>query len=277
VTDAIPDEIAAWPNRPLETVYPRVFFDALRVKVRDDGTVRNKAVDLAPGVRADGRQASLGLWVEPTERAKCWRRVMTELKNRGVEDILLAVVDGRKGCPAAITAVFPPTQVQTCIVHPIRNALAFVSSKERKAVAAAWRGIYQAKDAAAGAAALDAFDAGEWGLTDPAIAPSWRRHGPAVIPFFAFPVDVRRIVSTTNAIAALNAKLRRAVRTRGHVPSDDSACKLLFLVLNPAERGWRMPPRECGLVRAQRAILFDNRCQIASASNVQPMAHTRNS
>jgi putative transposase len=263
VTDAILDEIAEWQNRPLEAVYPLVFFDALRVKVRDEGTVRNKAVYIALGVRADGRKEILGLWIEQTEGAKFWLRVMTELKNRGVEDILIAVVDGLKGFPDAITAVFPQAQVQTCIVHLIRNSLDFVSYKDRRAVAAALKEVYKAKDADAGAAALDAFATGEWGLRYPAIAMSWRRHWPAVIPFFAFPLDVRRIIYTTNAIEALNAKLRRAVRTRGHFPSDDAALKLLFLVLNLAEREWRMPPREWAMARAQFAILFEDRFQIS--------------
>jgi len=263
VTDAVLDEIAEWQNRPLEALYPLVFFDALRVKIRDEGTVRNKAVYVALGVRVDGRKEILGLWIEQTEGAKFWLRVMTELKNRGVEDILIAVVDGLKGFPDAITAVFPQAQVQTCIVHLIRTSLDFVSYKDRKAVAAALREIYRAKDADAGAAALDAFAAGSWGLKYPAIALPWRRHWPAVVPFFAFPADVRRIIYTTNAIEALNAKLRRAVRTRGHFPTDDSALKLLFLVLNLAEKEWRMPPREWAMAKAQFAILFDERFQAA--------------
>ena len=263
VTDAVLDEIAEWQNRPLEALYPLVFFDALRVKIRDEGTVRNKAVYVALGVRPDGRKEILGLWIEQTEGAKFWLRVMTELKNRGVEDILLAVVDGLKGFPDAITAVFPRAQVQTCIVHLIRRSLDCVSYKDRRAVAAALKEIYRAKDADAGAAALDVFAEGSWGLKYPAIAMSWRRHWPAVIPFFAFPADVRRIIYTTNAIEALNAKLRRAVRTRGHFPSDDSALKLLFLVLNLAEREWRMPPREWVLAKAQFAILFEERFQAA--------------
>jgi len=263
VTDAILDEIAEWQSRPLEALYPLVFFDALRVKIRDEGTVRNKAVYIALGVRADGRKEVLGLWIEQTEGAKFWLRVMAELKHRGVEDILLAVVDGLKGFPDAIIAVFPQAQVQTCIVHLIRNSLDFVSYKDRRAVAAALREIYKAKDAEAGAQALDGFAAGDGGRKYQAIVLSWRRHWPAVIPFFAFPVDVRRIIYTTNAIEALNAKLRRAVRTRGHFPSDEATLKLLFLVLNLAEREWRMPPREWGMARAQLAILFEDRFQIA--------------
>src|SRR5215208_4261053 len=263
VTDAVLDEIAAWQARPLEPVYPLIFFDALRVKIRDEALVRNKAVHVALGVRADGTKEILGLRIEQTEGAKFWLRVMTELKNRGVEDVLIAVVDGLKGFPDAITAVFPRAQVQTCIVHLIRNSLDFVSYKDRKAVAAALKEIYRGKDADAGAAALEAFATGEWGLKYPAITMSWRRHWPAVVPFFAFPGDVRRIIYTTNAIEALNAKLRRAVRTRGHFPNDDSALKLLFLVLNLAEKEWRMPPREWAMAKAQLAILFEERFQTA--------------
>lgn len=231
VTDAVLEEIAEWQNRPLEALYALVFFDAIRVKGRDEGTVRNKAVYLALGVRPDGAKELLGLWIEQSEGAKFWLRVMNELKTRGVEDVLIAVVDGLKGFPEAITAVFPDTQVQTCLVHLIRSSLAFVSYKDRKAVAAALKDIYRAKDAEAGQAALEAFAASIWGRKYEAIAASWRRNWAAVIPFFAFPEAVRRIIYTTNAIEALNAKLRRAVRVRGHFPTDESAFKLLFLVL----------------------------------------------
>src|SRR3954468_22830761 len=263
VTEAILDEIAEWQNRPLEPVYPLVFFDALRVKVRDEGTVRNKAVYLALGVRGDGRKEILGLWIEQTEGAKFWLRVMTELKNRGVEDVLIAVVDGLKGFPEAITAVFPEATVQTCIVHLLRHSLAFVAYKDRKAVAAALKAVYRAADAEAGRAALDAFADGPWGARYPAIAQSWRRNWAAVIPFFAFPEDVRRIIYTTNAIESLNAKLRRAVRTRGHFPTDESVLKLLYLVLNLAAKDWKMPPREWGMAKAQFAILFEDRFILA--------------
>jgi len=263
VTDAVLDEVAEWQERPLEPLYPLVFFDALRVKVRDEGTVRNKAVHVALGVRPDGTKEILGLWIEQTEGAKFWLRVMTELKNRGVEDVLIAIVDGLKGFPEAITAVFPQAQVQTCIVHLIRGSLEFVSWKERKAVAAALKAIYRATDADAGARALEAFAASPWGTKYPAIAMAWRRNWAAVIPFFAFPDDVRRIVYTTNAIESLNAKLRRAVRTRGHFPTDESAMKLLYLVLNQASKDWKMPPREWGMARAQLAILFEDRFTLA--------------
>ncbi|HEY8502079.1 MAG TPA: IS256 family transposase [Solirubrobacterales bacterium] len=259
VTDAVLEEVAAWQARPLEPVYPLVFFDALRIKVRDEGLVRNKAVHIALGVRADGTKEILGLWLEQNEGAKFWLRVMTELKNRGVEDVLIAVVDGLKGFPDAITAVFPDATVQTCIVHLLRQSLAFVAYKDRKAVAAALKEVYRALDATAGEAALAAFEAGPGGRKYPAIGPSWRRAWGEVVPFYAFPAEVRRLLYTTNAIEALNAKLRRAVRARGHFPTDEAAMKLLFLVLNRTEREWRMPPREWAMAKAQFAVLFGER------------------
>jgi len=259
VTDAVLEEIAAWQVRPLEPVYPLVFFDALRVKIRDEGLVRNKAVHVALGVRADGGKEILGLWLEQNEGAKFWLRVMTELKNRGVEDVLIAVVDGLKGFPDAILAVFPGATVQTCIVHLLRHSLAFVSYKDRKAVAAALKGVYRAVDATAGEAALTAFDEGPWGRRYPAIGQSWRRAWGEVVPFYAFPADVRRILYTTNAIEALNAKLRRAVRARGHFPTDEAAMKLLFLVLNRSEKEWIMPAREWCMAKAQFAVIFGER------------------
>ena len=265
VTDAVLEEVAAWQARPLEATYPLVFFDALRVKIRDEGLVRNKAVHIALGVRADGTKEILGLWLEQNEGAKFWLRVMNELKNRGVEDVLIAVVDGLKGFPEAITAVFPQATVQTCIVHLLRHSLDFVSWKDRKPVAAALKDIYRAVDAAAGEAALAAFQDGLWGKKYPAIGQSWRRAWGEVIPFYAFPGDVRRILYTTNAIEALNSKLRRAVRARGHFPSDEAATKLLFLVLNRSEKEWIMPPREWCMAKAQFAVLFGERFTRAMA------------
>jgi putative transposase len=259
VTDAVLDEVAEWQNRPLEALYPLVFLDAIRVKVRDEGTVRNKAVYVALGVRPDGTKEVLGLWIEQTEGAKFWLRVMNELKDRGIEDILIAVVDGLKGFPEAIGAVFPKTQVQACVVHLIRTSLDYVSYKDRREVAAALKGIYRARNAEAGRAALEAFDEGPWGRKYPVIAQTWRRHWTEVIPFYAFPAEVRRIVYTTNSIEALNAKLRRAVRARGHFPTDEAALKLLFLVLNRTMKEWKMPAREWTAAKAQFAILFEDR------------------
>jgi len=259
VTDAVLDEVAEWQNRPLDASYPLVFFDALRVKIRDEGFVRNKAIYIALGVMPDGTKDILGLWIEQTEGAKFWLRVMNELKGRGISDILIAVVDGLKGFPEAINAVFPQTVVQTCIVHLIRHSLDFASWKDRKIVAQALKTVYRATDANAGQAAMDAFADGPWGAKYPAIAQSWRRNWNLVIPFFAFPEAVRRIIYTTNAIEALNSKLRRAVRTRGHFPTDDAATKLLYLCLNRAAAEWKRPPREWSEAKTQFAIMFNER------------------
>lgn len=259
VTDAVAAEVTEWQSRPLDPLYPLVFFDALRVKVRDEGTVRNKAVYLALGVGVDGRKSVLGLWVEQTEGAKFWLRIVNELRNRGVADILVAVVDGLKGFPAAINAAFPQTQVQTCIVHLLRTSLAFVAWQDRRDVVAALRPIYQAATAEAALLALDAFETGPWGRKYPAITPAWRRQWEQVIPFFAFPPEVRRIIYTTNAIESLNSKLRSSVRSRGHFPSDEAALKLLYLVLRQVSRNWKMPQREWTAARTQFAILFGDR------------------
>lgn len=259
VTDAVLEEVTAWQQRPLDPAYPLVFFDAIRVKIRDEGMVRSKAIHIALGVRADGRKEVLGLWIEQNEGAKFWLRVMNELKNRGTEDIMLAVVDGLKGFPDAITAVFPEAVVQTCIVHLLRNSMDFVSWKDRKPLATALKAIYRAVDAKAAEDALIAFEASEWGLRYVAIAQSWRRSWNEVIPFFAFPEAVRKIIYTTNAIEALNSKLRRAIRARGHFPNDEAATKLLYLVLNRSEKEWKMPPREWTMAKAQFAVIFGER------------------
>jgi putative transposase len=275
------EEVAAWQARPLDQAYPLVFFDAIRVKIRDEGMVRNRAIHIALGVMADGTKVVLGLWIEQNEGAHAtiavrslnadhathvWLRVMNELKNRGVEDIMLAVVDGLKGFPDAITAVFPEAIVQTCIVHLLRNSMDFVSWKHRKPLASALKGIYRAVDAQAAEEALTAFEASDWGQRYPAIGQSWRRAWSEVIPFFAFPEDVRRIVYATNAIEALNAQLRRAVRARGHFPSDEAATKLLYLILNRSEKEWRMPPREWSMAKGQFAVLFGERFTKAMAA-----------
>ncbi len=259
ITDAVLETVTEWQGRPLDICYPLVFFDAIRVKIRDEGFVRNKAVYIALGILPDGTKEILGIWIEQTEGAKFWLRVMNELKNRGVADILIAVVDGLKGFPEAINAVFPETVVQTCVVHLIRNSMSFASWKDRKAIASALRSVYRAENADAGRAALDAFEEGHWGRKYPAIAQSWRRHWEQVIPFFAFSEPIRRIIYTTNAIEALNSKLRRAVRTRGHFPGDEAAMKLLYLVLNHAADQWKRAPREWFEARTQFAVIFGER------------------
>jgi putative transposase len=259
VTDAVLETVTEWQNRPLERCYPLIFFDAMRVKIRDEGLVRNKAVYLALAIQADGTKDILGIWIETSEGAKFWLRVMNELKSRGVEDVLIAVVDGLKGFPEAINAAFPQTIVQTCVVHLIRHSLDFVSWKDRKPVVPALREIYRATNAEAGLKALEAFETGVWGQKYPAISQSWRRNWDKVIPFFAFSEAVRRIIYTTNSIEALNAKLRRAVKIRGHFPNDDAALKLIFLVLRDVTAEWKMAPREWTEAKTQFAIQFQER------------------
>ena len=259
VTDSVIDEVTAWQARPLEPTYAVVFFDALRVKIRDEGLVRNKAVYLAIGLRPSGHKEVLGLWIEQTEGAKFWLRVMNEIKARGTNDILIAVVDGLKGFPEAITAVFPDAVVQTCIVHLIRYSMQFASWKERKAIAAELKPIYRAIDAQAGSEALEAFERGPWGIKYPTIAQSWRRNWEAVTPFFAFPAEVRKIIYTTNAIESLNASVRKAIRNKGHFPSDQAATKLIWLALRHITENWKNPPITWHSARAQLAIQFGER------------------
>jgi putative transposase len=262
VTDAVLEEVGRWQSRPLDPLYALVFFDALRVKMRDEGTVRNKAVYLAIGVTPDGRKDVLGIWIEQTEGAKFWLRVMTEIKNRGVNDILIAIVDGLKGFPEAINAVFPETQIQTCIVHLIRNSLDFCSWKDRKPVAKELKTIYRAEDAEAAAAALKDFEEGPFGKRFAAITAMWRRNWAYVIPFFAYPQEVRKMIYTTNAIESLNAKLRRSVRIRGHFPNDEAAMKLIWLQLREITKNWKMPPREWSAAKAQFAVVFGDRFEV---------------
>jgi putative transposase len=231
VTDAVLEEVGRWQARPLDALYAIVFFDALRVKMRDEGAVRNKAVYLAIGVTPDGRKDVLGIWIEQTEGAKFWMRVMSELRNRGVNDLLIAVVDGLKGFPDAISAVFPDTQIQTCIVHLLRNSMDYAGWKDRTPIALALKAVYRAVDAEAAAVALSEFEDGPWGRKYPAITAAWRRHWAEVIPFFAYPPEVRRMIYTTNAIESLNSTIRRSVRARGHFPSDEAALKLIWLQL----------------------------------------------
>ncbi len=259
VTEAVHDEVGAWQSRPLESTYAIVFFDALRVKIRDEGTVRNKAVYLAIGIRCSGHKEILGLWIEQTEGAKFWLRVMSELKARGTQDILIAVVDGLKGFPEAIESVFPDAEVQTCIVHLIRYSMQFASWKERKHVAQALKPIYQADNAEQAAQRLEEFDAGEWGQKYPAIAAAWRRKWEQVIPFFAFSAEVRRIIYTTNAIESLHSQVRKAVHKRGHFPSDKAATKLIYLALRNVEAKWKNPPIYWHQAKPQFAIHFEDR------------------
>jgi len=259
VTDAVMSEVTAWQARPLEPMYPVVFFDALRVKIREDAVVRNKAIYLALGVLPDGTRDILGLWIENTEGAKFWMKVFNDLKTRGVADILIAVTDGLKGMPEALGTVFPQTTLQTCIVHLIRNSLDFASWKDRKALAAAIKPIYTAPSAEAAQAELAAFEQGDWGQKFPTVVAAWRRAWDRVIPFFAFPPAVRRVIYTTNAIESVNARLRKIIKTRGHFPSDDAANKLIWLALRNITADWSRASRDWKDAMNQFAILYAER------------------
>jgi transposase-like protein len=259
VTDAVTAEIAAWQARPLERVYPVIFFDALRVKIRDEGTVRNKAVYLALGVLRDGTREILGLWIEQTEGAKFWMKVFSDLKSRGCQDILIAVTDGLKGMSEALAAVYPATTLQTCIVHLLRNSLEFANWKQRKPLAMALREIYTAPSADAALTALDEFERGPWGTRFPTIVAAWRRGWAHIIPFFAFPPEIRRVIYTTNALESLNARVRKIIKTRGHFPNDDAATKLIWLALRNISAAWSRSSPAWRPAMNQFAILYADR------------------
>lgn len=258
VTDEVLAEVTAWQQRPLDACYPVVIFDALRVKIRDEGTVRNKAVYLALGITRTGHKDVLGLWVEQTEGAKFWHRVMTELKARGVEDILIALIDGLTGFPQAVELVFPQTQIHTCLVHLVRNSLAFVSYKDRKHVAAMLREIYRAETVAGAEEALRAFAASPEGQRYPTIAPLWQRQWAYVTPAFSYPPEIRRILTTTNAIESLHSQLRKIIKSRSHFPSDEAAVKLLYLALRNIKKRWHPAPQWAAAL-THFAILFPDR------------------
>ena len=262
VTDAVMAEVSAWQGRALEPLYPVVFFDALRVKIREDAVVRNKAVYLALGVLSDGTRDILGLWIENTEGAKFWMKVFNDLKTRGVADILIAVTDGLKGMAEALGAVYPATTLQTCIVHLIRNSLDYASWKDRRALAAALKPIYTAPNMEAAQEALDAFEQGPWGQKFPTVAASWRRAWTHVIPFFAFPPQIRRVIYTTNAIESVHARLRKIIKTRSHFPSDEAATKLIFLALRNITADWGRAAPDWKQAMNQFAILYEDRFRL---------------
>jgi len=259
VTDAVLAEVTAWQSRPLEPMYPVVFFDALRVKIRDEAVVRSKAIYLALAVLPDGSRDILGIWIEQTEGAKFWMKVFSDLRTRGCQDILIAVTDGLKGMPEALAAVFPQTTLQTCIVHLIRHSLDFANWKERKPMAAALRVIYAAPSAEAAREALDAFERGPWGTKFPTVVASWRRAWTHVIPFFAFPPEVRRVIYTTNALESVHSQLRKIIKTRGHFPSDEAATKLIWLALRNITKKWERGAPTWRQAMNQFAILYEGR------------------
>jgi putative transposase len=262
VTDAVLEEVREWQNRPLDPVYPVVFFDALRVKIRDEGLVKNKAVYVALALDAEGHKHVLGLWIEQSEGAKFWLKVMNDLRTRGVQDILIAVVDGLKGFPEAIGAAFPETIVQTCIVHLIRSSLAFVSWKDRKVIMPDLKAIYRAETAEAALDRLGSFE-GKWGGRYPAIGQAWRRAWEHVIPLFAFPPAIRKMIYTTNAVESLHRSLRKIIKTRGSFPTDEAATKLLYLAIQNAGVHWRRPV-EWTSAMSQFAILFGDRFAVSA-------------
>jgi putative transposase len=259
VTDAVLADVTHWQSRPLEPMYPVVFFDALRVKIREDNVVRSKAVYLALGVLPDGSKDILGIWIENTEGAKFWMKIFNDLKTRGCNDILIAVTDGLKGLPEALGAVYPATTPQTCIVHLMRNSLDYASWKDRKALAAAIKPIYTAASAEAAMTELDGFEQGPWGVKFPTVVAAWRRAWDRVIPFFAFPPEVRRVIYTTNAIESVNSQLRKIIKNRGHFPSDDAAAKLIWLALRNIMKDWGRAANNWKTAMNQFAILYGER------------------
>jgi putative transposase len=258
VTDAVLDEVKTWQSRPLDALYPIVYLDCIHVKVRDSGAVRVKAVYLALGINLSGEKELLGLWIAQTEGAKFWLQVVTELKNRGVADIFIACVDGLKGFPEAIEAVFPKTAVQLCIVHLVRYSLNYVSWKLRKDVAADLRAIYTAATVEEAERQLDAFE-DKWGEAFPSIGQSWRRNWPRVIPFFDYPPEIRKVIYTTNAIESVNMGLRKVTKNRGSFPSDDALLKLFYLALKNISAKWTMPIRDWKAALNRFTIQFEDR------------------
>ncbi len=260
-TDAIHEEIQAWRSRPLDTLYPIVILDAIVLKIRDKGAVRNKAAYLALGINLEGQKDVLGIWIDDSEGAKLWLSILTELKNRGVEDILIACCDGLKGFPDAIEAAFPRTTVQTCIVHMIRNSLRFVSWKDRKKIARELRPIYSAENREAAETALSRFDA-DWGSQYPQIVRSWRTNWERVVPFLDFPGAIRRVIYTTNAIESLNATLRKSLNPHGHFPNDEAAMKVLYLSMQSRVRKWTRSPQGWTEAIQHFTIYFEDRIPV---------------
>jgi putative transposase len=258
VTDAIVEEVRLWQSRPLEAVYPILYLDALHVKMRDAGHVQNRAIYVAVGVKLDGDKEVLGLWAGQAEGAKFWLQVVTELKNRGVQDIFIACVDGLKGLPQAIEAVFPKAQVQLCIVHLVRNCLNYVSWKERKTVAADLKPIYRAATSEDAWLQLEVF-AEKWDARYPSISQIWRRNWDQVTPFFAYPAEIRKVIYTTNAVESLNMSLRKVIKTRGSFPNEEAATKLLYLALQRVAKKWTRPVQDWKAALNRFAILYEDR------------------
>ena len=261
VTDGILSEVKEWQNRPLDEIYPIVFFDAIRMKIRDEGRVINKAAYLAIGVGMDGIKGVLGIWIEKNEGAKFWLSVFTELKNRGLHDVLIACVDGLKGLPEAIESVFPEAEVQLCIVHMVRNSLKYVSYKERKKIAADLKNVYRAATVEQAEEALKDFEE-IWDGRYPMISKSWRSNWSRITPFFAYSAEIRKAIYTTNAIESLNNSLRKVTKTRNSFPNDEAAIKLLYMGLKNIMKKWTMPIRNWNLAIHQFSIRFEGRLSL---------------
>ena len=261
VTAAVMDEVYAWQSRPLAAVYPILYFDAIFVKSRQEGPVKNKAVYLALGINIDGEKELLGLWIADTEGSRFWLTVFNELKNRGLQDCFIACVDGLKGLPEAIESVFPQTQVQLCIVHKLRNSFKYVPWKERKAVATDLRAIYAAATLKEAEQALERFSE-RWDAKYPAISPSWRKDWERLTVFFDYSPEIRKVIYTTNAIESLNYSLRRMLKSRGAFPNDDAIFKVLYLAINRVAKKWTMPIRDWKAALNQFVILFGERVAI---------------
>lgn len=261
VTSEVIKEVHAWQSRTLDPMYPIVYLDALRFKIRDNGTVLNKAVYLAIGVNMQGLKEVLGMWISENEGSKFWLKVMTELKNRGVNDILVACVDGLKGFPEAIEDIFPRTTVQLCIVHMVRNSLKYVSYKERKEIALDLKNIYKATTVEMAKQSLEEFSE-KWDKKYPSISHSWRSNWERLVPFLDYPSDIRRVLYTTNAIESLNMTLRKTIKNRASFPNDDAALKLLYLSLQRIQEKWTMPIKEWGAAINQFAIQFEGRVEL---------------
>ncbi|MDR5170391.1 IS256 family transposase [Methylobacillus flagellatus] len=258
VTDAVNDEVKTWQVRPLDPIYPIVYMDCIHVKIRDSGTVRAKAVYLAIGINMEGEKEVLGLWIAQTEGAKFWLQVVTELKNRGVQDIFIACVDGLKGFPEAIEAVFPKTTVQLCIVHLVRYSMNYVSWKLRDQVATDLKRIYQSVTAEDAELRLAEFE-DKWDKTHPPISQIWRRNWYRIIPFFEYPPEIRRVIYTTNAIESVNMSLRRITKNRGSFPTDESLLKLFYLALRNISQRWTLPIRDWKAALNRFTIQFEDR------------------
>ena len=261
VTNGVMEDVRAWQSRPLSAVYPILYFDALFVKSRQEGPVKNKAVYLALGINLEGEKELLGLWIAETEGSKFWLSVFNELKSRGVQDCFIACVDGLKGLPEAIETVFPHTQVQLCIVHKLRNSFKYVAWKDRKAVAKDLRTVYGAVTLAEAEQALESFSE-NWDTKYPAISPSWRAEWERLTVFFDYSAEIRKVIYTTNAIESLNYSLRRMLKNRGSFPNDDSILKILYLAINRVSKKWTMPLRSWKAALNQFVILFGDRVPV---------------